>query len=304
MATRVTKAGKTAENLGNMSARKLILRLMTIAPAIFVGGIAVHARAMLDGWEFVENDPATEKSIQAYGPFVKDTIATLRETHEPSALCALGQRWVSASKDGTLKSLVSISYEDTTSDGVKAQIFTTRASLGNALMQACRKAVAKQDYHAAATCATTSLQLANVGKYSDFIGMYNSATEQRRTLVLVEGHLKELPQSDKLALRLALKEASDTNRPLLEKMTWTQKHNYLLWRDRREFPQLSIEDSKLVSEVPVMLDGDYAVAVQNLRQRALASKDKTVPSYVSSVRLGIVSQLSLQKEIKEIEEKL
>lgn len=302
VAARVSKASKDADDLEKMSARKFIYRLMTIAPAIFMGGLAVHARAMFDGWEFIENDTSVEAKIQAYRPLVHQAEMTLHETPSATELQKLASSWTESYANGKVVDLEPISYEDTSSDGVKSQIFSARSAVGNALLQDARHQIETRHLKVAVEDIRAAIRIANTGKYSDFVSIYNSSTEQRRAIYLLKNIFPKLSPSDRANMLDFLHANTTFDQKRAQKLALIQKHNYLAWRSRQDYPNLSIIDTKTLAEIPVLLKGDVAVAAATFRERAFASRDRTVPQFTSSVRLGIVSQLSLEKLVKELDQ--
>jgi hypothetical protein len=275
---------------------------MTIAPAIFLGGIGVHARAMLNGWDFVENDPKTEASILRYGQFLGQIAPGLREGHIESTRDA-ATKWVANYQNGTLPDLNPIAYDDTTSDGVKSQIFLAKSRLCALLSSHATKSLQEGNSAEGMKDLTIWIKLGDAGKFSDFISLFNGTTEQRRVIYLVEKYRNKFSKDQLRTIASELDQIKHDQKAV-ERLTVITKHNFLTYRNRHGDPPLSIEDSSLVSELPALVKGDALEAVQSIKQRGIASNDTSIPNFVSGVRLGIASQANLDVKIAEFKKSL
>src|SRR5690349_2313652 len=98
-----------------MSARKLVYRSMVVAPAVFLVGLGVHARAMDRDYDFVANDGATEIHIQAYVPYVRafEALRARSSAMRPETVRTVTDRWICGWLSCKLRPLPPIAYDDT-----------------------------------------------------------------------------------------------------------------------------------------------------------------------------------------------
>ncbi|HVT12550.1 MAG TPA: hypothetical protein VHE55_09800 [Fimbriimonadaceae bacterium] len=288
-----------------MSARKLVYRLMVLGPAMFLIGLAVNARSIRTDFEFVANDPHTEQKIQAYVPYLRAATVTLAPKHRASAdeTRRIAELWVDGAQRGDLKPLTPIAYDDTSSDGAKSEIFDVRSRLVGRLLNRIPTLVESRDLHQAVDDAILAIRLDSILKYSDFVSLFNCATEQRRAIQHLEPIVDNLAPADKEAIRKVLV-LLDPCPHTVDIMMTRSKDLFLAWRNQRGFPPLSIEDTQLLSDVPAAIDNGNAVAMKELRERIFASKDDHVPAFCSSLRLGTSAQSLLDEETKKIRELL
>lgn len=299
MAWRLPIPWRLADDKKQMSARKLIYRLMVVAPALFLIGIGVHARTMERDFERLANDPRTESHIQAYAPLLLETRTVSQDDvrHRPGRLRQIAERWIDGARDGHLRPLRPIAYEDTSTEGVKAQVFEAQGRLVALLTLAIDRDLAAHRPSDAARDAITAMETANTLKYSDFLSLYNCANQQRHILIRVQKLLPDLPPVD----RARLLEATRTmiaEPKVLDGMANQSRVLFLSWRDRQGYPNLAIEDTRLLSEIPAMIESDDPLTLQAIRRRVVASNDDFVPTYYSALRLGIEAQRELEISVK------
>lgn len=295
MAGRLPIPRRRADDKQQMSARKLIYRLMVVAPALFLIGIGVHARTMERDFERLENDPRTESHIQAYVPLLRETAAISQNDVRvrPGRLRQIAARWINGAQDGRLRALRPIAYEDTSTEGVKAQVFEVQSRLVALLTLAIDRDVQAHRLADGAQDAIAALETANTLKYSDFLSLYNCANQQRNILRRAEKLLPSLAPADRTRLLEAIRTLIAEPK-VLDGMANQSRLLFLSWRDRQGYPNLAIEDTRLLSEIPAMIESDDPLTLQAIRRRVVASNDDFVPTYYSALRLGIEAQLELE----------
>lgn len=273
---------------------------MVFAPALFLVGIGVNARSLSTDFEFVSNDSRTERHIQAYVPYLRDAEKALTPAHRASEdeITKIAREWVDGALRGDLRSLNPIAYDDTSSDGAKSEIFDVRSRIAGRLINRIPDEMAA-DRHKAVTDTVLAIRLASILKYSDFISLFNCASEQRRAIQHIEPFATSLDPADKQALREVLPTLGSCQKTV-DVMTSRSRELFLAWRNSRGFPPLSIEDTQLLSDVPAVIRNGNAVAMRQLRDRIFASKDDHVPTFCSSLRLGIASQSLLEGDVRKL----
>lgn len=294
-----------ADDLNRMSARKLLYRLMVFAPAIFLAGIGVHARGLNNEFDIVADDPLHERQIMAYVPYLRnspDFVVRLPRAPVSSAReCA--RRWVQGAESGSLRPLNPIAYEDTSSDGPKSQIFEVCGRVQGRLLAGIGNSVETGDLHQATQDAILSIKLANVLKWSDFISLFNAATQQRRALRQIAPAIDRLSPADRKALLAAIPNLG-ADPHTMRSMAQRSRSLFLSYRRRRGYEPLSIEDTQLLSDIPAIVKEGNAVALRQMRDRMLASTDDVMPTYCSAVRLGYTAQNSLDRELTALRRRL
>lgn len=294
-----------ADDLNRMSARKLIYRFMVLAPAIFLAGIGVNARSISTEFDTVCNDARTDRAILAYIPYMRELEAPYREHSESDRRRALNtaNQWIAAANKGVLMPLAPIAYEDTSTEGAKSQVFEAKANLISRLSTAIGEEIDAGQYNRAAEYTARAMRLSEILKYSDFISLYNCATEQRRQLMTISPYIVKLDSQHKQLLSSAVKDCA-TEETQVNRMARRSNRLFLSWRMRKNYQPLSIEDTKLLAEIPAMVTGDSAVSLADFRNRMFATRDANVPNYCSSVRLGLTATKWLDKERAEALRKL
>jgi hypothetical protein len=291
-----------ADDFIRMSARKLIYRAMVCAPAMFLIGIGVHARGMTDEFDFVANDARTEKALLAYVPYIKQSQRFTRDRSVGEARRLAGL-WIKGAEEGDLKPLPPIAYDDTSSDGPKSQAFSTRAKITSRLMTETFQDVQDGNLHQAVIDGTLAIRIAEVQKYSDFISLFNCVTEQRRTIEAWQLASGKMTAKDRKLVAQALVLCRGNYR-VIENMANRSRQIFLEWRKQRGYEPLSIEDTKLLSEMPAFVSGNTASSMRDLPSRNFASTDDHLPMYYSSLQLAVNAQALLDERGNELMRKL
>lgn len=287
-----------ADDFYRMSARKLVYRFMVVAPAIFLAGIGVNARSLSTEFDTIRNDARTDRAILAYVPYMRETEAPLRHDNPADLDRALGisKKWLAAANRGELKALPPIAYEDTSTEGAKSQVFEAKSKVVFRLLSGIEETGKAGNYAKMSECATAAIRMSEILKYSDFISLFNCTTEQRRATDFTKPFLEKLDVKHRSELIRTLSLAKpDTKR--VDQMARLSRHLFLAWRVRNNYQPLAVEDTKLLREIPVLIKGDGAISLTELRDRMFASNDRTVPSYCSSVRLGLIATKLFDTEI-------
>jgi len=276
---------------------------MVSAPAFFVLGLGVHARMFSSHYDIVRDDPHSEAEILAYVPYLRQSKAFV--ARDPHATVAEARRvaeaWVSGAGKGDLKPLSPVAFEDTSSDGAKSQIFDTKSQIATRLINGIGESARSGNTRRAVQDAVLVVKLADILKYSDFISLFNCAGEQRRALHQIEAMSSKLSLADCQVIADALPDTKPQP-ARIDRMVRRSKQMFLTWRERRGYEPLSIEDTQLLSEIPALVRNDNAVALREMRDRIYASKDDHVPTYCSSVRLGVGAQELLNQDITKVTE--
>src|SRR5579862_2066161 len=235
-----------------MSARKLVYRSMLCAPGAFLIAIGIHGRTVPHNFEFVANDPLTEHRIQAYVPYIStDAAACPGRGDGPDLARNAALKWICGAQRGDLTPLNPVSYDDTSTDGLKSEIFDVQARIASELVQSVAGSLQSHELHNAASDAALVLRLENVLKCSDFASLFRCSTQQRHTLEMLRPYAGIMSESDRRALKDAVSTLVPNSR-ILERMVTRSQKLFLKWRQRTGCEPLSIEDSRLLSEIPAL----------------------------------------------------
>jgi hypothetical protein len=288
-----------------MSARTLVYRAMAFAPAVFLIGIGARGRTFSTDYNFVANDPCTERRIQAYVPYLRKypSFVTSGRFGDLGLARAAAASWIEGAGRGDLKPLAPICYDDTSSDGGKSTIFEFEAKVANRLEFAITEEVKQGNYHEAATDSLLVIGMSSILKYSDFFSVYHCASEQRRVVLFIEEIAGHLTPDDRRALSTALSQVT-TDQATIATMIGRQQEFFIGWRAKSGFQPLSIEDTQLLSDIPALAQDGSLVAMHELRSRVLASKDNHLPAYCSSLRLGVGAQDRVDQDARRLRKQL
>jgi hypothetical protein len=284
-----------------MSARKLIYRFMVLAPALFLAGIGVNARSISTEFDTVRNDSRSDAQIFAYVPYMRECQAPLRHDSESDLRLAMrtAKDWIAGAQEGKLKPLLPSAYEDTSSEGVKSQVFDAKSTLEGRIISGIQDKVEAGKFEEATRCTVTALELGEILKYSDFISLYNCASEQRRALLAIQPCVDRLSPDQRERIRIAVRRVQ-TNSDQVDRMVRRSRNLFLAWRVRNHYQPLPIEDTRMLAEIPAIIKGEGAASMTQLRDRMFVTTDRSVPSYFSSVRLGVCASNWLDGDREEL----
>ncbi len=187
-----------------MLVKKAILQLMAAGPILLLGMIAINSRLHESTWEFIEYGPATSARVSAYMEPVRAVREHLvwKQDADDSDVRYVIAVWLEAYRNGELLDIYPATTVSEGFPGVYQQILSARQNLIQRAKLAARQSESEGDVVAAAHLYTDVLELANIGKYSEFGALSRSSVIQTDVLLkLIElsPKLPDLQQQEILA---------------------------------------------------------------------------------------------------------
>ena len=164
--------------------KKAVLQFMASGPILLLGVIAINSRFSESTWEFIEYGPATSVRVSAYIEPVKavrERLVWNADADESDVRYVVGL-WLDAYRNGELLDIFPATTADESSLGVYYQIQAARQELIYRAKKAARKRESEGEIVIAAYLYTDILELANIGKYSEFGALSSSSIVQADVL--------------------------------------------------------------------------------------------------------------------------
>ncbi len=179
-----------------MPAKQLVYKAMVAMPAICLAGLGAKAQIEYDPYEFVTPTPKQNEAILAYTDVVSKSEHAERLAYTSGYLTAtraVGLMWVDGAKSGKLVPLVPVSYDDTSRDGIKAEITQRNQSICSSLIYNANQEKFKGDYANAVSDSLMGIRVAQVLKYSDYPSVMQAGLYERRALKVLIDALPHVP---------------------------------------------------------------------------------------------------------------
>jgi hypothetical protein len=292
------------DDFTRMSARTLAYKFMALTPVIFLAGLAVHARTYTDQYQPQEQTPLEQAAITAFVPVLKETKPVLSRRGGKGSdedLRNVADLWISSAEQGRLGPLYPVSLDDSPSEGVKGQIFSTKSLLVGRLLALSRREAQAGKADMAATDALRAVWVAQVLKFSCYDSVHACATEQRRALELILDASPSLSENTYAMLAGELHELKTKQRPM----------NMIASLARRHL----IESVSRVGDEPLAIEaGRQFVAMRRVletnpdkisfrdaaRRTLLAGTETPAPNLVTDARLGYLSQSDFSSTLETV----
>ena len=199
-----------------MVARKLILHLMILSPAMLLSSIAIESRIGFDPLEEPAVLPESQQRITAYLDVVRMTEQTLGEgTHAtPDQVRQLADAWIEGGRLGTLKALLPQHPQDSPREGARGQIFESRARVLGFLQMLIRSEVGRGEHSQAAQDAMRAVRVAETMKYSELYVVGASSMEQRTALTHLLNAIPHLPPDEVASIRSECQDVLAKQQPI------------------------------------------------------------------------------------------
>jgi hypothetical protein len=176
--------------------KRAVYYLLATGPFLLLGMIAINSRLSVNDWQFVEYGSATSSRIRAYaGPVgqVRERIAYKDHTDED--LHSVMALWLEAHASGALEDVPPATTIDYGMTSVYEQILDAKQTLVSAAIRRGDERRSDGEYGKAAEFYLSAAELANVGKYSEFLAVSDGAISQSaciERLVAISSELDEL----------------------------------------------------------------------------------------------------------------
>jgi hypothetical protein len=262
--------------------RITLYRLMVCAPAVLVSGIAVQSRTFEDDYLPVKMTAEQNARIEAYIPFVKEASDAARQP-DPDLWRATATHWIDADREGKLKEVFPIAFDDVSTEGAKDSIFTSKLILSRRLAHFAYSPIVREEPKLAAKDLVLSIQLSEVGKFSDFNTVQTSAILQRIALHSLAKILPKLSPADLTDVRCKLVALAERQKSL-DAISISTKSLYREWMHRKGQVALGLDQGeKFVAANGGSSTNDYATTGASLLVAGLSDE---IPKYVSMASLA------------------
>ena len=164
--------------------KKAVYQFMASGPILLLGMIAINSRFNESTWVFIEYGPATSARVSAYiEPVraVREHLKWKNNADEGDLRYVVGL-WLEGYRSGELLDIYPATIADEGLPGVYDQIQTARQELIQRAKRAARKLESEGEIAPAAFLYADVLELANIGKYSEFGALSMSSIIQTDVL--------------------------------------------------------------------------------------------------------------------------
>lgn len=165
--------------------KKLVYSLMVASPALSIVTIGLMGRMNADARIILAYEPVFEHKLAAYRPLVGQVQDAMRTSPKPEVVNELVQRWTAWREDGTLAVLHAQTIDDSSSEGVKGQIYKALFDLVSH-GRSNAKHLGKTNPDRAADAYFKLVELLELMKYFDFDSVRRCGTEQRHMLFSID----------------------------------------------------------------------------------------------------------------------
>lgn len=286
-----------------MVARKLILHLMVLSPAMLLSSIAIESRIGFEALEEPAILPESQQRITAYVDLVRQTEQTLGEGTQatPDEVRRLAQMWIDGARSGHLRSLLPQHPQDSPREGARGQIFESRARVLGFLQTLARAQVHRGEYSQAAQDALRVVWVAETMKYSELYVVGASSMEQRTALTHLLQALPHLPEDEVALVRAECQEVLDRQEPI-DKLIQLSRQQFQTGSVGGGAFALSGEDGQKLAAIETMVrsDADPDRVIDEIRRTLSGSHSAGMPIYLSGVKLGIQAQEQLRVKLQTI----
>jgi hypothetical protein len=171
---------------------RFIAKVAIIAPLIagsvaFAPSLASAARSTDAPYVFAGASPEINARYDAYVPVMRASIATFPDAGQlmPPKARQLAEMWWQGYKDGRLKSLPQIRFDESVFDGATGEVLRASTVIDLALRLSSLSAAKKGDAQTAARDAVESMRVVRLLKYTDSVTVSLSDSAWRRDLNLI-----------------------------------------------------------------------------------------------------------------------
>lgn len=286
-----------------MVARKLILHLMILSPAMLLSSIAIESRIGFDALDEAAILPESQQRITAYLDVVRLTEQTLGDgtNATPDQVRQLADAWIEGRRSGNLQSLLPQHPQDSPREGARGQIFESRARVLGFLQMLARSEMGRGEHSQAARDAMRAVRVAETMKYSELYVVGASSMEQRTALTHVLQTLPHLPADEVAGIRAECQDILAQQKPI-DKLIQLSRQQFQSGSQQQGTIPLSGADGQKLAAIETMVrsDANPDLVINEIRRTLAASHSIGMPVYLSSVKLGIQAQELLRLKLQTI----
>ncbi len=178
--------------------------VLAAGPVLFLGWIAVTARAAFFEWHPAEYGDTIHKDWLAYSEPVRQVPLDIERNTRSEWLEGTTELWLSEFRAGRLRNIPIADINDLASDGPRGELMTARNLVILHNIQASSKSENDGEYRRAIETLLDVMELAQINKYSTPIAIYESSRVQSLALEKLNRLLPLSPGSwDIAAQRIA-----------------------------------------------------------------------------------------------------
>ena len=209
-----------------MRFRKLIDEVLVVSPLVFILCITVQARTRVDSFVPYEYSRTLEQRICAYVEPVRMVECLLQKgvmKADSRQLRGLAPAWRDLTAEGVLRPLPPEAPDDSTKDGIKAQIQRAAEVLATSLQYLSRKEAERGSYYMAASDTVLAMEAVQGVKYSDLHSVGMLSVRQSASLVLLKDVASKLTPEQKSNIAARLSKLERGERSLAEAVLAQQR---------------------------------------------------------------------------------
>jgi hypothetical protein len=282
--------------------RKWLYQGLLAGSAIFTAGVGIKTQTAYDDFEPIAYGPVQNDRVGAYSDVVRLSEQLREVTFQnvnPEKAREVARLWVQGMRQGNLKPLVPVAYEDNFDVPAKQQILSGASAVAIYLNRLAAQEMEQGRRQQAVDDALLSLELSSVVKYSDFQTVGGMALYQKKALRVFREAQQGLPNDQALENHQRLYLVwSDLNHEPLSKMLSLSRMQYVdyMQRSGRAAPRIkkqvaSLPEASLELSVP---DLAKAMGVKG----ASRAEDEELPTFLSIVNYAYSNEALAHEEAR------
>jgi len=277
-------------------------KILVSAPLFVMATIGVKARSELTDFEFITCSADQNRAIDSYVDIVRKTEATIPEatTAPPVPVRKLATEWIDDSRNGTLKPLVPVSFDDSTRDGVKSEIVRANLRVAECLSDFSEEERLDGHYWIAAQDAVLGARVAEVTKYADFASLSTAGLSERRSMTMLSKCFTHLTPAQRRWAASGLSVCKARNSTIAD-MAETARLVYIrhLVQNGAEVSHIA-EMQRSIGEQQEYR-ADLKTLAQQIRQQLKVDGDVEETSLLADIRMGCVAALESNQKIANLQ---
>lgn len=280
----------------------ILSKLLVAAPFLVMASIGAKSRSSASTFDFVACSPKEDQQISAYTPVVTatETQVTMPMHTDPGLARRLAYRWIEGQKVGLLQPLEPCSFDDSSRDGIKAEIVHADISVAEAMNSNAEREAFAGSFDTAAKDAMLAADTLEVTKFFDFASLTTCTMVQRRSLNIIKYVEPKLSPEVRSQVLHEIK-AFRANDDRLGQMAINARQELLKYELRHGVDLLSIEQTqKEVGQQEFRNVASLEAVIKAMRDGIRDSRDDFAPTLFTDVRLGFISQLDTDRRIDAI----
>ncbi len=288
-----------------MSARRLTLQAVSIAPFLMAGWLGVSTRLFVDDWRIPQYSPGEEARLCAYREPVRHALALRQGTGLPDAnhVRAVACEWLNGSREGKLHPLFPSFYGDSFQEGPKEQVLEAEITLLRQLRLLAEEEARLGRFDAAAGDLASLIEVGEVLKPSDFVTVLSIGRRQSDALSSLEGTFSKLRPDSRQIIESALCNSSADR--LLNDILQRSRRQYVQHCKVMQLNPPSIEDVQMFVRVGNLMKDKRSPEKPfgEARRVALASRTD-MPILLNAANLAWLSERQFEAQSRKIRQAL